>query len=731
MRRVFTFIFAVMLVEQVLAFDFENGGLYYNIISTDPYEVAVSCPNFKQYGDCYANYTKPSGTVIIPPNVIYDNIEYKVTEINSGAFYECTEITSIVIPATIKTISYIAFGGCSGLTSIDIPSSVTYIGKQAFANCSGLTELTIPNSVSSVGTSAFGGCTGLISITIGNSVTEIDYWFNGCSGLERIDIPNTITSIGMGAFRDCINLKTVSIPNSVKHIGESAFYNCNSIDSVVIPNSVISIGREAFRNCHNLKSLQMGDSVERIGSYAFSDCENLIAISIPNKVSMLSDFVFNNCRELTDVSIGYSVELIGKCAFYNCSKLESIVIPASVVKIGDSAFNGCEKLSSVIIPNSVTSIGRNVFENCKSLTTIAIPNSITKIDSYTFRYCDSLALVSIPNTVTNIAIGAFSDCKNAIICCEATSQPEGWNSYWNIGVDSVCWGAKFINVDAKSNNETYGQVICSGSYLSGTNCIVQSIPKDHYHFVCWSDGNTENPRSLVANSDLSLTATFEGDSCIITAIEENCHIIGTGTKQYGDIITLEAIANIGFHFVMWSDGVATNPRTFIVESDSSVSAVIVEHNVVIDAAVAATCTVTGLTEGTHCSVCNEVLVAQTEIPALGHEFVNYVYNNDATTEADGTETATCDHGCGATDTRVAEGTKLATTAVEESAALAINIYAYGRTIVVENATDEIRVYNAMGGLVVTSNEINAKIGVSGSGVYIVKVGSAVKRVVVN
>ena len=41
-----------------------------------------------------------------------------------------------------------------------------------------------------------------------------------------------------------------------------------------------------------------------------------------------------------------------------------------------------------------------------------------------------------------------------------------------------------------------------------------------------------------------------------------------------------------------------------------------------------------------------------------HSFVNYIYNNDATTEADGTETATCEHGCGATDTRTAEGTKL-------------------------------------------------------------------------
>ena len=72
------------------------------------------------------------------------------------------------------------------------------------------------------------------------------------------------------------------------------------------------------------------------------------------------------------------------------------------------------------------------------------------------------------------------------------------------------------------------------------------------------------------------------------------------------------------------------------------------------------------------------------------------------------------------------------TAVSDDAASAVNIYAYGNTIVVENATGEIRVYDAMGKLVCRDaiHRIRAEITIPSPGVYIVKTGNTAQRVMV-
>lgn len=74
--------------------------------------------------------TKPNGQVIIPTSV-----EGKlVTAIAYASFKNNTDITSVVIPDTIKKIAKNAFDGCTNLESVVVPNSVDIIGEDAFKN---------------------------------------------------------------------------------------------------------------------------------------------------------------------------------------------------------------------------------------------------------------------------------------------------------------------------------------------------------------------------------------------------------------------------------------------------------------------------------------------------------------------------------------------------------------------------------------------------------------------
>ena len=98
-----------------------------------------------------------------------------------------------------------AFYGCSGLTSLTLPAGITEIGDEAFSYCSGLTSLTLPAGITSIGSSAFEGCSRLTSLTLPAGITKIDdFTFSGCSGLTSLTLPAGITEISDYAFYGCI-----------------------------------------------------------------------------------------------------------------------------------------------------------------------------------------------------------------------------------------------------------------------------------------------------------------------------------------------------------------------------------------------------------------------------------------------------------------------------------------------------------------------------------------------
>ncbi|MDP3445854.1 MAG: leucine-rich repeat domain-containing protein, partial [Ignavibacteria bacterium] len=277
-------------------------------------------------------YTGSGGNVIIPETV--DGIT--VTSIGYTAFYDCSSLTSVIIPNSAVRIGFCAFGNCSNLLSVAIPNSITTIEDFAFLDCSELISVTIPDKVITIGTGVFAKCTNLQEI-VANS--QNDFYLSIEGVLYNKDTTSIVCYPGgkQGEF---------TIPNSVTTIGKGAFAGCTNLTSVIIPNTVTSIDQNAFAYS-GLTSITIPDLVTTIGSSTFAGCSYLLSVAIPESVTVIN------------------VE-----TFKDCNNLSSVFIPHSVTQIHEWAFDGCNTLSSITLPSSIKYIGEyNVFpENLKTLT---------------------------------------------------------------------------------------------------------------------------------------------------------------------------------------------------------------------------------------------------------------------------------------------------------------------------------------------------------------------------
>ena len=344
--------------------------------------------------------------------------------------------------------------------------------------------------------------------------------------------------------------------------GSSAEYNNEYTGDVVIPTtvtyggktySVTSIGDGAFYGCSSLTSVTIPNSVTRIGYRAFFDCSGLTSVTIPNSVTSIERETFDGCSSLTSVTIPNSVTSIGDYAFDDCSSLTSVTIGNSVTSIGSSAF-GRTKLRAVTIPNSCKTIADYAFSECTRLIEInSLAERVPDIEESTFAGVSTTAMVRVP-------------CGSI----ELYKASNYWNVFSNIS------GADRFNYSFKSNNETNGTVvIVKEPTCTDWTATIHAYPYQGYEFLGWSDGVQENPRTILVNGDIALTALFSGNNAQIDAVANNNaygSVCGGGIYPVDETITLTATPNAGYYFVQWSDGNKDNPREITVTDNAAYTA---------------------------------------------------------------------------------------------------------------------------------------------------------------
>ena len=365
-------------------------------------------------------YTVREGTRVICDEAFYYctslktlNLPAGLTSIGDAAFRLCTSLAALTLPVGLTSIGISAFSWCSSLETLNLPDGLTSIGNNAFSECRSLETLNLPAGLTSIGANPFRGCDKLKLSNHSSHFKIQDDLLLSSDGSQLISymgkgssvtIPDCVRSIGDSAFSECNSLAALNLPDGLTSIGNNAFSECKSLETLNLPDGVKSIGANPFRGCDELKlsnhsshfKIQNNLLLSSDGSQLISYMGKGSYVTIPDCVRSIGDSAFSECKSLAALNLPAGLTSIGNSAFSWCNSLETLNLPDGVKSIGDYAFFGCESLETLNLPAGLSSIGDYAFFGCRSLETLNLPDGVKSIGDSAFSFCYSLAALYIP-----------------------------------------------------------------------------------------------------------------------------------------------------------------------------------------------------------------------------------------------------------------------------------------------------------------------------------------------
>ena len=286
--------------------------------------------------------------------------------------FENTALSEIILPEGLERI-----GGSAFATPETKYSTGGLFGGSAYGHIdSEVSEVVIPASVKVCGSSAFEGRRNLKTVILEGTLEEIlqdcfddTAWLaaqpDGLVYIQdflyvykgempentKIEIPAGTRGIVTGALSDQKNLCEVIIPEGIEFWGHSIFSECIALASVSLPADMKTITSTMFGGCTALKGITLPDQLMYIESTAFSG-SGLESITVPASVVSVGAVAFSECEFLKEISFSSGVEILKRGVLECCESLETVFIPASVKEIICRLFWYCDALTHVFYEGS-------------------------------------------------------------------------------------------------------------------------------------------------------------------------------------------------------------------------------------------------------------------------------------------------------------------------------------------------------------------------------------------
>jgi len=391
------------------------------------------------------------GDIVINDTVTYEGANYAVASMANSAFSGCNQLTSIVLPQTLRNLGREAFLQCTNLTSCIIPdSTITEIPFEAFWKA-GLIEFRVPEGVTYIEQRSFEQMPNLQRVHLANSVKSLTSWsFYILPALQDPIYNDSLFVLMPDSYQGAY-----TIPAGIQVIYKSAFYGCTQITSLTIPEGVKRIEHYGLMFSLNavIKTLHLPASLEYVtpgaifggslrkisvaeGNTHYTTWNDMLmtinmdtviccpaaingAFTLPESVVHIAadafsvsavDLTMTNVRSIGEYAfeanslgkydsnrhyvIPETVEEIGDEAFLRSYAMEQVTIPSSLKQMGEQVFADSPKLKKAVINSPM--IGKGQFRICNNLEIIEIGDSLREIGAYAFHKCPALWYIRMP-----------------------------------------------------------------------------------------------------------------------------------------------------------------------------------------------------------------------------------------------------------------------------------------------------------------------------------------------